>query len=293
MCMDIAQFFTYFMALDDSGRPEDSRTYKDHDMVDDDSDCLDDDDSDCEDDNSDYEEVDDSDDAVKKNANILRLEEENTAKARMIKELNEKVDILAEGRLLMERNITDLERLLQEKEKQMCSLPAEMESLRKEIALKEKDTQRLTKENEDKDSKIIILESTAVVLEMEKETLYHNLKEMESDRDRTRIQLHKLNENLESLRRENKMKQNHFENLQKENDDKDLRINDLIEKLEILNNVSQRADENLKQLEQCKKEMVEAQKEVGKLEEQNFQKDRRFSDWRMNAPRSKIWSSAC
>ncbi|XP_066967082.1 uncharacterized protein [Macrobrachium rosenbergii] len=70
------------------------------------------------------------------------------------------------------------------------------------------------------------------------------------------------------------MKQNHFENLQKENEDKDVRINGLIEKLEILNNVSQRADENLKQLEQCKKEMVEAQKEVGKLEEQNFQKDR-------------------
>ncbi|XP_066981249.1 trichohyalin-like [Macrobrachium rosenbergii] len=262
MCMDIVQFFTYFMALDDSGRPEDSGTDKDQDMVDDDSDCLEDDDSDC------------LDEAIKKNGNILRLEEENIAKARMIEELKEKVERLAEGRLHMERDIRDLERLVQEKEKQICSLPAEMERLRKEIALKEKDTERLMKENEDKDSKIIILESTAVVLEMEKETLYHNLKEMESDRNRTYIQLSKLNENLERLRQENKMKQNYFENPQQENEDKDLRINGLIEKLEILNTEKQRADENLKQLEQCKKEMVEAKKGVGKLEEQNFQRDR-------------------
>ncbi|XP_066965461.1 uncharacterized protein [Macrobrachium rosenbergii] len=165
MCMDIVKFFTYFMALDDSGRPEDSRTENDEDMVDDDSnslDCLDDDsdceedyDSDCEEDSSDNEEGDDSewkemprlinqqaDEIIKKNENILRLEEENTAKARLIEELKEKVERLTEGGLDMERDITDLERLIQEKDRQICSLPAEMEKLRKEIALKAKGTLR-------------------------------------------------------------------------------------------------------------------------------------------------------
>ncbi|XP_066957627.1 ELKS/Rab6-interacting/CAST family member 1-like [Macrobrachium rosenbergii] len=285
------------MALDDSGRPEDSRTENDEDMVDDDSnslDCLDDDsdceedyDSDCEEDSSDNEEGDDSewkemprlinqqaDEIIKKNENILRLEEENTAKARLIEELKEKVERLTEGGLDMERDITDLERLIQEKDRQICSLPAEMEKLRKEIALKAKDTERLIKENEEKDSKIIILESTAVVLEMEKETLYRNLNEMEINRNRTHIQLNNLNENFERLRQENKIKQNQLENLQKENEDKELRINGLVEKLEILNTEKQRADENLKQLEQYKKEMAEAKKEVEKLAEQTFQKDR-------------------
>ncbi|XP_066976788.1 paramyosin-like [Macrobrachium rosenbergii] len=282
------------MALDDSGRPENSGTDKDQDMVDNDSDCKDDssgcqedDDSNREDDISDSEEGYDSEweeifhligqnteEAIKENGNVLRLEKENIEKALIIEELKKKVEGLTEGGMKKEQDMRDLQRLIQEKETQISSMPAEMEKLRKEIALKAKDTEKLIMENEDKDSTLIILESTAVVLEMEKETLNRNLKEMESDRNKTHIQLNKLSEDLERLRAENRLKQNHVENLQKENEEKDLRINGLVDKLEVLNTEKQRAEENLQQLEQCKKEMEQTKKDVEKLEEQNFQRNR-------------------
>ncbi|XP_066953317.1 flagellar attachment zone protein 1-like [Macrobrachium rosenbergii] len=99
----------------------------------------------------------------------------------------------------MEQKIRDLERLNQENESQISSMPAEIEKLGKEMALKAKETEELIRENEDKNSTLIILESTVVVLEMEKETLHQDLKKMENDKNATQVLLNKLNEDLERL----------------------------------------------------------------------------------------------
>ncbi|XP_066985935.1 uncharacterized protein [Macrobrachium rosenbergii] len=210
-----------------------------------------------------------TEEAITKNENVLRPEKEKAEKARMMEELKEKVERLTEGGMQMERNIRDLERLNQGKERQI----AEMEKLGKEIALKAKETEKLIRENEEKDSTLIILESRVVVLEMETETLNHDLKKMENDRNATKVQLNKLNADLERLREESRRKQNNFESLQKEND-KNLRINSLEDELAVLTVEKQRAEESLQQLEECKTDIVERKKELEKLKEQNFQRDR-------------------
>ncbi|XP_066943553.1 synaptonemal complex protein 1-like [Macrobrachium rosenbergii] len=146
-------------------------------------------------------------------------------------------------------------------------MPAQMETLRKEISEKTKETEKLIKENEDKDSKLIILESTVAVLEMEKETLHHrHLNEMENDRHATQVQLNRLNEDLEGLRDENRK--------QKENDDKTFRIKDLEDQLGVLTIEKQRAEENLQQLEQCKMETEERKNELEDLKKQSLLRDR-------------------
>ncbi|XP_066980124.1 calponin homology domain-containing protein DDB_G0272472-like [Macrobrachium rosenbergii] len=149
-----------------------------------------------------------------------------------------------------------------------------MEILKKEISQKEKETEKLVKENEDKDSTLIILESTVAVLEMEKTTLHHDLKEMENDRHATEVQLRKLIEDLESLREENRRKRHRFESLQKENDDKALRITGLEDQLEVLVIQKQRAEENLQQLAECEAEIGKSKNELEKLKQQNLLKDR-------------------
>ncbi|XP_066973307.1 interaptin-like [Macrobrachium rosenbergii] len=281
ICMCLVQFFIDFMALDNSECPEEAAIVKGDDLEDFISDCENDH-SDCEEDNSDCEEDDDSEieddddseDAITKNENVLRFEKEMAEKTLIIEELKKKVEGLTEYGMQMERSMRHLERLNQEKEEQICSMPAQMETLKKEISEKMKETEKLIKENEDKDSKLIILESTVAVLEMEKETLHHDLNEMENDRHATQVQLNRLNEDLERLRDENRTKRNRFESLQKENDDKTSRIKDLEDQLEVLTIDKQRAEENLQQLQQCKMETEERKNELEDLKKQNLLRDR-------------------
>ncbi|XP_066959008.1 calponin homology domain-containing protein DDB_G0272472-like [Macrobrachium rosenbergii] len=278
-CIGIFQFFIDFMALDNSGCPEESRIIKDDVMDDEHSDCEDgiadcnDDDSDYDDDNADTEEDDSPEDAIKANETILRLQEENATKARIVEQLKKTVDELIEGGLQTEQKVRDLERLNEEKEIKICSVTAEMKSLKKEMALKVKDAEDLKRENEDKDSTLIILNSTVTVLEMEKETLYRDLKEMETDNTATHSQLKNLTEELERLRKETRRKQYRIESLQKESDDRNVKISSLEDELEVLTNEKLRAEENLQQLEECKIEMAEQKKEVQKLKDQNLQRD--------------------
>ncbi|XP_066975338.1 calponin homology domain-containing protein DDB_G0272472-like [Macrobrachium rosenbergii] len=269
------------MALDNSECLEEAGNVNDddleHDISDceDNSDCYDDDDSDCEvDDHSDIEGNDDLEDAPKKNESILRFEKEKAEKTLILEELLKKVEGLTEDGMQMERHMRQLERLSQEKDREICSAAAEMETLKNEISQKTKDTEKLVKKIEDKDSTLIILESTVAVLQMEKETLHHDLKEMANGRHATEAQLRKLNEDLESLRKENRRKQNRLESLQKENEDKTLRIDGLERQLEVVAIQKQRADEDLQQLAECKAEIVESKKELQKLNEQNLLQDR-------------------
>ncbi|XP_066958657.1 myosin heavy chain, clone 203-like [Macrobrachium rosenbergii] len=215
-----------------------------------------------------------TDEEIKENEHVLKLEKENLEKAQIIEELRNKLDALTEVGDQMERIIRDLERQNEEKDRKINLMPAEMERLRKEIAEKNKETENLIKEKEDRDSTLIILESTVSVLEIERETLNYDLQKMESDRNATKVQLKKFNEDLQRLREENECKRNQFESLLKENEDKSLRIDCLEHELEVLTIEKQRADDNLQQLEECRREIAERTKEVEKMKDLNLQKDR-------------------
>ncbi|XP_066976910.1 myosin heavy chain, clone 203-like [Macrobrachium rosenbergii] len=215
-----------------------------------------------------------TDKEIKENEHVLKLEKENLEKAQIIKDLRNKLDALTEEGDEMERMIRDLERQNEEKDRQINLMPAEMERLRKEIAEKNNETENLMKEKEDRDSTLIILESTVSVLEMERETLHYDLQKMESDRSATKVQLKTLNDDLQRLREENGRKLNQFESLLKENEEKSLRINCLEHELEVLTIDKQRADDNLQQLEECRREIAETTKEVENMKDLNLQKDR-------------------
>ncbi|XP_064094436.1 golgin subfamily A member 6-like protein 24 [Macrobrachium nipponense] len=202
---------------------------------------------------------------------VLRLEKADSEKSRMIEELREKIEALTEDREKMERGTRDLERLLEEKEIMINLMPAEMDILRKGIAAKTEEIEKLRKDNEDKNSTIIILESTVVVLDMEKETLHRDLSKMEDDRNLSKVQLNKQHEDLQRLREENRKKQKNIEVLQKENELMNIKINGLENEMEECKLQKQRADENWQQLQQCKAELAERKEE---LKEQNVQKDR-------------------
>ncbi|XP_066971886.1 early endosome antigen 1-like [Macrobrachium rosenbergii] len=286
LCMKLVQFFIDFMALDTSECSEETRIVKDDDFKNDTSNCEDK--SDCEvDEFSDTEEDEISDceeiphlichkteEVLNKNENILWLEIENAKKALMVEQLRKKVDDMTKNGIQMEQNLKALERLSQQKNNQISSMAAEMETMKNEITQKAKETEKLVKENEDKDSTIMILESTISVLEMEKETLHHDLKEMEEDRHATEVQLRRLNDDLKGLREENKRTQNRFESLQKENVDKTSRIIGLQDQLEVLAIQKRRAEENLQQLAECQAEIAQSKNELENLKAQNLLKDR-------------------
>ncbi|XP_064094403.1 golgin subfamily A member 6-like protein 6 [Macrobrachium nipponense] len=178
---------------------------------------------------------------------VLKLEKEDSEKSRMIEELKEKIEALTQDREKMERATRDLERLLEEKEMMIYLMPAEMDILRKEIAAKTEETEKLRKENEDKNSTITILENTV---------------------------LNKQKEDLQRLREENRRKQKNIEVLQKENELWNIKINGLENEIEECKLQKQRADENWQQLQQCKAELAERKEELKELKEQNVQKDR-------------------
>ncbi|XP_064103362.1 probable DNA double-strand break repair Rad50 ATPase [Macrobrachium nipponense] len=205
---------------------------------------------------------------------VLWLEKADSEKSRMIEELREKIEALTEDTEKMERATRDLERLLEEKEIMINLMPAEMDILRKEIAAKTEETEKLRKENEDKNSTITILENTVVVLDMEKETLHRNLSKMEDDRNLSKVQLNKQNEDLQRLREEDRRKQKNIEVLQKENELRNIKMNGLENEIEECKLQKQRADENWQQLQQCKAELAERKEELEELKEQNVQKDR-------------------
>ncbi|XP_066969102.1 uncharacterized protein MCAP_0864-like [Macrobrachium rosenbergii] len=279
------------MALDNSDCPEESRAQDD-----DNSDCEDDDSSDSEDDEGSDSEEDSSDseedssasqeeitnldisrkveEATEENENVLRLEKERLQKDQLIIELKKKVEGLTEGELKMEQNMRDLERLNQEKERQIYSVSAEMRKLRNEMTEKAKETEVQIKEKEEKDQRLIILENTVVVLQMEKETLHRDLQRTENGRREMQVTMNKLNEDLEKLRQENGRKENHIESLNRQNENKTLKINDLEDELQILTTQKQMAHENSEQLDRCKIEIAEKKEELEKLKQQNLQKDR-------------------
>ncbi|XP_066981149.1 ribonuclease Y-like [Macrobrachium rosenbergii] len=134
-------------------------------------------------------------------------------KNQLITELKKTVEDLTQGGMKLEQNIKDLECLNQDKERQFYSVSAEMRKLKNEMTEKLKETELQIKENEDKDQKLIILENTVVVLQMEKETLYRDLQETENSRREMQVSINKLNEDLEKLRKENGRKQIHIESL--------------------------------------------------------------------------------
>ncbi|XP_064116505.1 cingulin-like protein 1 [Macrobrachium nipponense] len=212
---------------------------------------------------------------IKKNENaFLRFEKERLERDQLINELAWKVKALTQGRMKMEEHIRDLELLNKEKDTQIYSMSEEMQILKSKIIEKAKVTEVQTKEREEKDQKLIILENTVVVLEMEKETLHRDLQQREEGRIEMQVRITELNEDLQSLRKENRRKEKTIESLKKENEQKTSKISDLEDELQVLVAEKQMAQENVKQLHKCKAELVEKKEELEKLKEENLQKDR-------------------
>ncbi|XP_066970097.1 ELKS/Rab6-interacting/CAST family member 1-like [Macrobrachium rosenbergii] len=210
---------------------------------------------------------------IKENEIVSRLQQENFKKDEMINELKKKVEWLTEEGLKKEENIRYLESLSQQKDKQISSVSTEMQSLRNEVTEKAKDTELQIKEMEEKDQKLIILENTVVVLEMEKDTLHRELQERENIRTEMQVRLNKLNEDLQRMRQENVRKQKQVESLHRENEHKTLKLNGLEEKLQVLTTEKRLAQENLENLDLCKIEIAEKKEELEKLKEQNLHRD--------------------
>ncbi|XP_064101100.1 uncharacterized protein LOC135211821 [Macrobrachium nipponense] len=63
------------------------------------------------------------------------------------------------------------------------------------------------KENEKRDQMLIILENTVAVLDMEKGTLHRDLQQHENSRKEMQVEINKLNQDLEGLRKENGKKE--------------------------------------------------------------------------------------
>ncbi|XP_064110356.1 coiled-coil domain-containing protein 39-like [Macrobrachium nipponense] len=301
-CMSIVRFFNDFMALDncpslaiseedkhlDNDMDDDMNDDVQDDMNDDMQVDVNDDEQDCEEDEiSASEDVSSSacvetphlpsqktQEAIKINEIISTLEKDLEEKVRIVDELRKKVEGLTEEGTKLEQNITDLERLSHEKDRQLLSMPAEMEELRREIALKAQETEKFRRENEDKNSSIIILENTVAVLNMEKETLRQDLQQKENSLSELKNELDKKNEDMKKLREENRRKQNSIESLQKETEDQNLRMNCLEDQLQVLTVEKKLAQENLKQLELCRKELADKKRELEDVKAHNLQRDR-------------------
>ncbi|XP_064117797.1 cingulin-like protein 1 [Macrobrachium nipponense] len=210
-----------------------------------------------------------------KNENaFLRFEKERLEKDQLINELARKVKALTQGRMKMEEHIRDLELLNKEKDTQIYSMSEEMQILKSKIKEKAKVTEVQMKEREEKDQKLIILENTVIVLEMEKETLHRDLQQREEGSIEMQVRITELNEDLQSLRKENRRKEKTIESLKKESEQKTSKISDLEDELQVLVAEKQMAQENVKQLHKCKTELVEEKEELEKLKEENLQKDR-------------------
>ncbi|XP_064101094.1 testis-specific gene 10 protein-like [Macrobrachium nipponense] len=148
-----------------------------------------------------------------------------------------------------------------------------MEELRREIALKVQEAEKLKRENEDKDSSLIILESTVAVLDMEKETLRRELQEKENSRSEMKNELDKKNEDLKKLKEENRRKQNNIESLQKETEDQNFQMNCLEDQLQVLTAEKKWDQENVQQLELCRKELADKKRELEDVKAHNLQRD--------------------
>ncbi|XP_064102655.1 interaptin-like [Macrobrachium nipponense] len=109
---------------------------------------------------------------------------------------------------------------------------------------------------------------------MEKETLHRDLQQREDSRLEMQVRITELNEDLQSLRKENRTKEKTIESLKKESEQKTSKISDLEDELQVLVAEKQMAQENVKQLHKCKAELVEKKEELEKLKEENLQKDR-------------------
>ncbi|XP_064119187.1 uncharacterized protein LOC135224270 [Macrobrachium nipponense] len=292
----MVRFFVDFSALDNVGCLEEAGNLENQvvhsetdkldisDNADDDSDNEEDSQSDCEDDDSsDSEEVsphlDTSrkfEEIIMKNENaFLRLEKERLEKDQLINELARKVKVaLTQGSMKMGRVHKRPRTVEQEKDNnQIYSMYEEMQILKRKIIEKAKVTDSQMKEREEKDQKLIILENTVVVLEMEKETLHRDLQQREDGRIEMQVRITKLNEDLQSLRKENRRKR-HLESLKRESEQKTSKISYLEDELQVLVDEKQMAQENVKQLHKCKAELAEKKKELENLKEENLQKDR-------------------
>ncbi|XP_064103298.1 testis-specific gene 10 protein-like [Macrobrachium nipponense] len=289
-CMDIVRFFNDFMALDNCPSlaitEEDKHLNDDMDdsMNEDVQDDMDDDEQDCEEDEIPTSE-DVSSSACEETSHlpsqttqiygiILTLQEELEEKVRLVDELSKKVEGLTEEGTKLARNITELERLNHEKDRQLLSMPAEMEELRREIALKAQETEKLRRENEDKDSSLIILENTVAVLDMEKETLRRDLQQKENSLTEMKNEVLMKNEDLKKLREDNRRKQNSIESLQKESEEVIFQRNGLENQLQVLTVEKKRAQENFKQLELCRIELADKRRELEDVKAHNLQRDR-------------------
>ncbi|XP_064109039.1 unconventional myosin-XVIIIa-like [Macrobrachium nipponense] len=297
-CMGIVRFFNDFMALDncpslaiteedkhlDNDMDDDMNDDMQDDMNDDMHVDMNDDEQDCEEDEISASEDVSSSTCVETphlpsqktqiNEIISTLEKDLEEKVRIVDELRKKVEGLTEERTKLEQNITDLERLNHEKDRQLLSMPAELEELKRETALKAQETEKLRRENEDKNSSLIILENTVAVLDMEKETLRRDLQQKENSRLELKNELDKNNEDLKKLREENRKKQNSIESLQKETEDQNFQMNCLEDQLQVLTIEKKFAQENLKQLELCRKELADKKKELEDVKAHNLQRDR-------------------
>ncbi|XP_064118915.1 tropomyosin-like [Macrobrachium nipponense] len=239
------------------------------------SDCEDDDSSDSEEVSPHLETSRKFEELIMKNENaFLRFEKERLEKDQLINELARKLKALTQGSMKMEEHIRDLELLNKEKDSQIYLMSEEMKMLKSKIMEKAKVTEVQMKEREEKDQKLIILENTVVVLEMEKETLHRDLQQREDSRIEMQVRMTKLNEDLQSLRKENTRKEKTIETLKRESEQKTSKINDLEDELQVLVVEKQMAQENVKQLHKCKAELVEKKEELENLKEENLQKDR-------------------
>ncbi|XP_064096824.1 reticulocyte-binding protein homolog 2a-like [Macrobrachium nipponense] len=110
---------------------------------------------------------------------------------------------------------------------------------------------------------------------MEKETLHRDLQLREEGRIEMQVRITELNEDLQSLCKENRRKEKTIEKSEEGKRAEDLQDQRLRGRvLQVLVAEKQMAQENVKQLHKCKAELVEKKEELEKLKEENLQKDR-------------------
>ncbi|XP_064105110.1 interaptin-like [Macrobrachium nipponense] len=241
------------------------------------SDCEDDDSSDSEEESPHLDTSRKFEEVILKNENaFLRFEKEKLEKDQLINELARKVKALTQGRMKMEEHIRDLEVLNKEKDTQIYSMSAEeMQILKSKIIEKGKGNRSAKKEREEKDQKRLFWKTLlyVAVLEMEKETLHRDLQQREDSRLEMQVRITELNEDLQSLRKENRRKEKTIEILRRKGSEdlQDQRLRGRDYKSLSLRNDGPRKCE---QLHKCKAELDEKKEELEKLKEENLQKDR-------------------
>ncbi|XP_066946944.1 calponin homology domain-containing protein DDB_G0272472-like [Macrobrachium rosenbergii] len=185
-----------------------------------------------------------------------------------IEELKKKVEKFSNENE-MKDHMTDLESLNQEKENELPSMTAEMETLNKDMA-----DEKIAQKKEEEESKIMILEKTISNIVNEKDNLRQDLIEKEIESREMKNIINSLKDDLETIREDNKKKNKEIESLEKENVQKDCKIDRMAADLEEALSRQQKTIVDLQQLESCKIALEESRAEIERLEGDKLKKDK-------------------